>query len=90
MLELLIRPTGLDVGLMRKILTPIGARNPADLVIHPRLVLDAVTAVGHPRFADIARVAGVPMLIDPDASTCRTINTPPTSGLGCHSPDRRC
>jgi hypothetical protein len=64
--DLVIRPTGHDGALMARILTPIGTRNPADLVVRPRLVLDAVTAVRHPEFAATARVAGVPMLVDPN------------------------
>src|SRR4051812_48574069 len=64
--DLLIRPTGLDGALMARILTPIGTRNPTDLVVRPRLVLDAVTALHHPEFAATARIAGVPMLVDPN------------------------
>jgi hypothetical protein len=64
--DLLIRPTGLDAALMRRVLTPVGARDHRDLVVHPRLVLDAAAAAKYPEFAATARVAGIPLLVDPD------------------------
>jgi hypothetical protein len=64
--DLLIRPTGLDAALMTRFLTPLSTRTWADLVVRPRLVLDAVTAARLPKFAATARVAGVPLLVDPN------------------------
>lgn len=66
MVDLLIRPTGLDGALLAKALTPVSTRNPAELVVHPRLVVDAVTADRHREFSDTARTAGIPMLVDPE------------------------
>lgn len=64
--DLLIRPTGLDAALMAKALTPVGTRSPNDLVVQPRLVVAADTALRHPEFVATARVAGIPLLVDPD------------------------
>lgn len=64
--DLLIAPTGLDCALIAKALTPVSGRRSTELVVHPRLVVDAVTATRHREFADTARVAGIPMLVDPE------------------------
>lgn len=64
--DLLIRPTGLDGALLAKALTPVAGRRSAELVVRPRLVVDAVTAARHREFSDTARVAGIPMLVDPE------------------------
>jgi hypothetical protein len=59
MVDLLIKPTVLDGALMAKALTPVSTRNPAKLVVHRRLVVDAVTAARQREFADTARTAGM-------------------------------
>lgn len=64
--DLLIRASGLDGALIAKMLTRVAARKPEELVVRPRLVVDAVTALRHREFAETARIAGVPMLVDPE------------------------
>lgn len=74
--DLLIRRTGLDGAFVAKTLTPVAARNPAELVVRPRLVVDAVTAARHREFAATARTAGIPMLVDPDTYYLQDVQHP--------------
>lgn len=62
--DLLVRPTGLDAGLIERALAPLAHRPPASLIVKPRLVLNAVLAARNPVFAASARRAGVPVLVD--------------------------
>lgn len=64
--DLLIRPSGSDAALLAKALTPVATRTPADLVVHPRLLLPADLAGRNASFADTARTAGIPFIVDPE------------------------
>ncbi|WP_375504833.1 hypothetical protein [uncultured Jatrophihabitans sp.] len=74
--DLLIRPSGLDAALMDTFLMPLAGRPPGDVVVRPRLVLPAHIAASKTQFADSARRAGVPVLVDLDTYFLQDLQHP--------------
>ena len=76
MVELLIRPTGLDPALMSWFLAPLARRPAGTIVVRPRLVANAELVNRYPAFEVAARQAGIPFLVDPRTPLLQDVQYP--------------